>query len=424
MNVKKVIENRHVVLWALFIAAFVLRGWGLSSQPPLIDEVTSAFDATNYLSHGLFGQVMWYHPQLRNIIVYLSGELFGGFSAWGLRFGSLLLASLTVPVLGYLCHALFQRTAAAYLAAFFLCIDPLHIMVSRESFQETTTCFFIVSGVLAAFQCLKNDRMAWGYLSGILFGLASASKWHGLFPWLFSAFTFLFAPWIIPAHTGDRAFHRRALHAAAAFIALPVTVYVAVHIPWLMRGYSLGEFADLQLWLAKHQYYYKSEFYTEDFLSHRAYQWFLWPVAWVDFVSSQGQTYLGIGFGNMLVWWLTLPALAYAIRRWVHQRSFPLGYVVLLFLISYLPLILTTRSIWVFAAPAVLPFAFLLSAYAVSDLLANKKISQRLLWGYLAVALGISAVLYPLATFKTLDYSWARPLADRYSPHQGDLPRH
>ena len=42
---------------------------------------------------------MWYHPQLRNIIVYLSGELFGGFSAWGLRFGSLLLASLTYGLL-------------------------------------------------------------------------------------------------------------------------------------------------------------------------------------------------------------------------------------------------------------------------------------------------------------------------------------
>jgi 4-amino-4-deoxy-L-arabinose transferase-like glycosyltransferase len=416
---KKVLENQHIVLWALFLAALMVRGWGLSAQPPLIDEATSAFDATNYMQHGLLGQVMWYHPQLRNIVVYLSGQLFGGFSAWGLRFGSLLLGSLTIPVLGYLCLALFRRTSAAYLAAFFLCIDPLHIMLSREAFQETTTCFFIVSGVLAAFYCIRDDRVGWGYLAGILFGLASASKWHGLFPWFLSAVVYLLAPWIIPGYPGDRGLLRRSIHACAAFIAIPVTVYVTVHIPWLLRGYSLAEFADLQLWLARHQYVYKSEFYTEGFLSHRAYQWFLWPVAWVDFVFSQGKTYLGIGFGNMIVWWLTLPALVYGIRKWFFERSLPLLYVVLLFLISYLPLILTSRSIWVFAAPAVLPFAFLLSANAISGLLDSKKISNRLLWCYLAVALGVSAVLYPMATFKALDYPFYGPLTRIYSPHQG-----
>lgn len=415
---KKIFENPHVVLWSLCLAGFMMRGWGLASQPPLIDEATSAFDAANYMQHGLFGQVMWYHPQLRNIVVWLSGQVFGGYSAWGLRFGSLFLGSLTIPVLGYLCLALFKRTSAAYLVAFFLCIDPLHIMLSREAFQETTTCFFIVSGVLAAYKCIRNDSFGWGYVAGALFGLASASKWHGLFPWFLSSVVYLFAPWIIPEHKGDRVFIRRAIHSCAAFIAIPVTVYISVHIPWLLRGYSLSEFADLQLWLARHQYYYKSEFYTEGFLSHRAYQWFLWPVAWVDFVFSQGKTYLGIGFGNMIVWWLTLPALVYGMRKWFLERTFPLLYVILLFLISYTPLILTTRSIWVFAAPAVLPFAFLLSAHAITGLLDAKKLSRRLVWGYLGVALAASAVLYPMATFKTLDYPFYGPLTRMYSPHQ------
>lgn len=415
------IPGRHHTLFAaLFLAALLVRGWGLSGQPPLADEVTVALDAVNYLEHGLLGQVMWYHPQLRNIVVYVSGQLFGGFSAWGLRFGSLLLGSLTIPALGYLCLALFKRASAAYLAAFFLCIDPLHIMLSREAFQETTTCFLIVSGVLAAYHCIRNDSIGWGYAAGVLFGLASASKWHGLFPWFLSAVVYLSAPWIIPGHQGDRGLLRRSIHACAAFIAVPVTVYIAVHIPWLLRGYSLAEFADLQLWLAKHQYYYESEFYTEGFLSHRAYQWFLWPVAWVDFVFSQGKTYLGIGFGNMVVWWLTLPALAYGIRKWVRERSFPLLYVVLLFLVSYLPLILTTRSIWVFAAPAVIPFAFLLSANALAELFERKTITPLLLRIYLAVALCVSAILYPLATFRALECDWARPLVEIYSPHRGE----
>lgn len=414
---RRIFDSHHAVLAAFFLAAVVLRGWGLASQPATTDEVIAAFDATNYLKHGLFGQVMWYHPQLRNIVVYLSGELFGGFSAWGLRSGSLFLGSLTVPLLGYLCLALFRRTPAAYLAAFFLCIDPLHIMLSREAFQETTTCFFIVAGALAAYQCIRNDRIGWGYLAGALFGLASASKWHGLFPWFLSAAFYLAAPWIVPGHQGDRSVLRRMLHASAAFVAVPLTVYIAVHLPWLLRGYSLREFAELQVWLAKHQYYYKSEFYTEDFLSHRAYQWFLWPVAWVDFVFQQGKTSLGIGYGNMLVWWLTLPALAYSIRAWIRDRSFPVLYAVLLFLISYLPLLLTTRSIWVFAAPAVIPFAFLLSSNAAAALLEEGRLTRRVLAVYLGLALAVSAFLYPPATFKALDHQLYAPLAEMYSPH-------
>lgn len=409
----------HVLLSALFLAAFLVRGWGLSAQPPLADEVSAALDAVNYRDHGLVGQTMWYHPQLRNIILSLSGWLFGGFSAWGLRFGSLFLGSLSVPLLGYLSYALFQRKTAASLAAFFLCIDPLHIMLSREAFQETTTCFFIVAGVLAAFHCVREDRISWGYVAGLLFGMASASKWHGLFPWFLSAIFFFAAPWIVPRHQGDRSVVRRCIHAFAAFLALPLAVYVAVHIPWLLRGYSLAEFADLQVWLAKHQYYYKSEFYTEGYLSHRAYQWFLWPVAWVDFVFSGGKTYLGIGYGNMIIWWLTLPALIVSAGSWFRERSFPLLYGMLLFLISYLPLVLTTRSIWVFAAPAVIPFAFLLSSNVLAGLLESGKIKRGMLGGYCAAALFVSAFLYPPATFKTLDYPLYESLAGKYSPHRG-----
>ncbi|TAN44942.1 MAG: phospholipid carrier-dependent glycosyltransferase [Nitrospirae bacterium] len=416
--IKNIYGNRHIVLWGIFLLALLVRCYGLSEQPPTDDEVGAASAATNYMSHGLFGQVMWYHPPLRNIVVFISGKIFGGYSAWGLRSGSIIFGSLAVLLLGYLVYGLFGKRLAAYLAAFFLCIDPLHISLSREAFQETTTSFFIVAGVLAAYHGIRKDNVFLAYLSGALFGIASASKWNGLFPWAVSAAAYYAAPWLLNGMEGRRKPFFRSLTVLSAYAAVPLICYIAVYVPWLLRGYSMEEFVKFQLWLVKHQYFYKGTPYTEDILSHSAYQWFLWPVAWVDFVFHQGKAYLNIAFGNYPVWVLTLPALYFAIREWFKSRSFELGYVILMFSASYLPLVFTTRAIWVFIATPVILFAFTLSAYAISALLDNKKISLKFLAIYLFLAVVFSAVMYPMATFGALEYSWMKPIAEIYSPHK------
>jgi 4-amino-4-deoxy-L-arabinose transferase-like glycosyltransferase len=416
--IRKMMSNHHAVLLLIFVAGFILRIYGISLQPPTDDEVGAASAAVNYLEHGLFGQVMWYHPPLRNIVVFISGKVFGGFSAWGLRGGSLLLGSFSVPLLGYLVYGLFGRRSAAYLAAFFLCIDPLHISLSREAFQETTTTFFIVAGVLSSYYGLRRDSFILCCISGALFGLASASKWNGLFPWAVSAAAYYLAPWMLEEMKERRRPFSRLLTVLSAYVAVPFVLYTAVYIPWMMRGYSFPELLSLQMWLVKHQYYWKGTPYTEDILSHRAYQWFLWPVAWVDFVFHQGRSYLNIAVGNYLVWVLTLPSLYYAVREWLRNKSYELGYVIIVFTASYLPLILTTRSIWVFIATPVLLFAFTLSSYAVSSLMERKVIGYRTVAAYLFAAVILSSLLYPMATFRALEYEWMKPVAELYSPHR------
>jgi len=417
--IRNALSNKHIVIWSIFVLGFLLRGYGLSQQPALDDEAAAASAAVNYLSSGNFGVVMWYHPPLRNIVIFLSGELFGGFSAWGLRFGSVLLGSLTVPALGYTAYGLFRDVRISALAAFFLCIDPLHISLSREAFQETTTTFFLVAGVWAAIHAIRKERVLLVYLSGALFGISATSKWHGFFPWTASVAAYLAAPWLIEGQGGDRRLAYRFTTVLAAYVVIPLAIYLAVYTPWLYRGNSLADFFRLQMWLIKHQYIYKGTPYTEDVLSHRAYQWFLWPVAWADFVYYQGKGYLNIAYGNFAVWVLTLPALVFAAKRWMREKTFGLGFTIALFLISYVPLILTTRSIWVFAAPAVISFAFILSAAMITSLMDCSQLPGKALTAYLVCAICVSALLYPLATFKALESSWARPITEMYSPHDG-----
>lgn len=416
----KLQDNHHIVLWAIFLLAFGLRAWGLSDQPPLEDEISAAYSALNYTENGLWSLIMWEHPPLRNVILSATGKIWGGYSAWGLRGGSILLGSLSVPLLGYLAHVLFRNRMITYLCSFFLCIDPLHIALSRQAFQEAMTPCLILAGVISACAGMKRDSLSAVYLSGIFFGLASASKWHGLFPWAVSGLAYLFWPWLRKGEGSESRLFPRLLNFVVGFGVIPLVSYTAVFIPWLNRGYSLTEFMEFQRSLVSANYAHQASAYAESFLLHRAYLWFLWPMAWADFVFHEGRAYLNVAMGNLLVWVLTLPALYYAIRKWIREKEFETGFIVLLFLISYLPLVFTSRGIWVFSAPAVLPFAFILTAYAISGLLESGRISRRVLVSYLVAVSLLSALMYPLSTFRALEYGYLKPVTELYSPHGQD----
>ena len=411
--------NPHLVLFGIFILAFLLRAAGLTDQPPLGDEVASAFSATNYIDNGMLGQIMWNHPPLRNYVVFLSEKIFGEYTSWGLRFGNVLLGSLTVLVLGYLGRALFNNTAG-YLSSFFLCIDPLHIAMSRQAFQESMTPFFIVTAVILSLYAIRSDRILFCFLSGIFFGLASASKWHGFLPWAACAVMYLSTPWLIQGQEERRSFFQRLIVVIAAYIAVPVAVYTATYIPWILKGHSMQEFVDLQKWLVVRQHYHLPSIYDQTILPKNPLYWFLWPTAYPEFVFFEGKPYLTVSMGNFLVWALTFPALIYCMKRWWDKKDFAMGFTLVMFMISYLPLILTKRGIYVFSSPPVIIFAFILTSYVISVLMDKNKISGKLLASYLGVVVAVTALMYPMSTARALDYKYLEPVTEIYSPHKGE----
>ena len=174
---------------------------------------------------------------------------------------------------------------------------------------------------------------------------------------------------------------------------------------------------ELQQWLVVRQYHHQASDYAETYLRKGAYWWFLRPTAWADFVFLEGKAYLTIAMGNFLVWGLTLPALVMSLRRWFSERSFAGGYVIALFLLSYLPLVITTRGIWAFNALSVIPFAFIISAAALMSLIEGGTVTRRQAALYIAAAVAVSALLYPASTMQALDFAYLKPMADAYSPH-------
>ncbi len=410
MNGKK---RLYLIVFGIFLLGLLLRVYGITSQPPTSDEVASAYAAENYIRHGIFGQIMWYHPQLRNILIYISAHISGGYDAWGLKAASLLTGSLSVVLLAALAYSLSGNMVVAWLSAFFLAVDPLHIALSREAVQAAMTPFFILLGVLFSVEGLKRERLLFHYLAGVSFGLATASKWHGLFPWAMMALFALYDR----VKKGESKGLDQWIGLLNAYLLVPVLIYLISYLPWLNRGNDLMDFLRFQMFLVKRQIYHRGPAYAEAFMSHRAWQWFVWPTAWVDFVFLNGRPYLNIAMGNLLVWFLTIPSTVFFFYRWKKQGGRNRLVLLLVFLVSYLPLVFTTRGIWVFSATSVIPFAFLIIAWSTGMLIESGRLKRATLMVYICLVFLLSLVMYPMSTFRAYEHTYLKPIVEHYNPH-------
>jgi len=386
-----------------------LRLYGVAQQPPLLDETNSAFTAENYLQHGLFGPTMPFHPNLRNLVLYASTRL-AGTGAVGLRGPSLLMGTLTIPLLGLVLARLIRDHRAAMLAMFFLAVDPVHVTFSRQAIQEVHTTFLLLVGVWFFLLAYDPDwrlmRPGWLPAAGIAFGLSAASKAHGLFPLVVCLGLAL---WL----AGRSRRTAEMTLVVSSLTALPFAVYLLTYWPWFRRGYRLSEWFPMQ-WAQFGEMIEHAGYTTSSMLDTRPWQWFLRPLmGYGNFTQVEGVPVITIAMGNPLVWLLVLPASVYLFRRQKHR--FAVVVLQLLFWASYLPLALSGRPVWLLSAVAVLPFAFGLVGLWLSRILPHR--ATHWLAAYLSAVLLVSLLLYPMAIGRAWDYGYLRPLAARFNPH-------
>lgn len=406
-------------LFLLLLLAFVLRSYGFSSQPPSADDLSAGLSAIRYMEGGQLGPTMWNHPVLRNILVYLSLQLLGG-GIWGLKIVSLVLGTLSVPLLGAAARRILKDDGAALMAAFFLAVDPLHIDYSRQAVQEVYMPFFILSGILLSMKYMQKmkqtDRTSplLLILSGVSFGLGLASKWYVAFPLLITCACLSYNA---VRDSGDSSGKiSKLIFHFSALIVLPLTIYLLTFAPWFARGYDLSEWAYLQkamsLETATHTGY--NPFTLE--LDHRASLWFIKPVAFADFILDGSRPVVLLGMSNPLVWLLTIPSTIFVLYRGIRERIADHLYLAALFWLTYIPFLLAHRPIWAHSAFSVIPFSFMAVSTSLVSLLKGKRFGRLSLLLYLISVVIIGAPLYLLATGKGLEIGWLRPLVERFRP--------
>jgi hypothetical protein len=167
------------------------------------------------------------------------------------------------------------------------------------------------------------------------------------------------------------------------FIVVPFLVYAATYIPMLMNGHTVGD--AIQLNRSAYEFHSSLESphgYASD--------WYQWPVMrrpvyfFVDPNNSDAKIY---SLGNPAVFWLAIPALAFAAWQALRLRvrlnpesgrvavrgalafaSWPLIFVVLSYLGVWLPWATQPRVLFIYHYLPALTFAILATGYCISRL--------------------------------------------------------
>ena len=369
------------------------------------------------------------HPPLGEWLIG-AGILLFGYEPFGWRIVAVVAGTLSVALLYLLARRLLGSPVAASVAAGLLAIDFLHFVHSRVAMLDVFVTFFSIAAF--TFAVLDRDALLpdagrlsrswlgtpWRFAAGAAAGAAAACKWSGVLA-LFGV-ALLVLIWELGSRRRDRPIAailgtlQRVPSMLLAFGVIPVMVYAASY-----AGVAQGSVFDSPLstdsWLrnvVEQQFLMLRVHVTIP--GHHPYEspgwaWLLvkQPVAYY-FDTFQGRYQEILALGNPLVWWASIPALAFVIYRGVRHRSGmgPEAVIAVGFLVTLLPWLLVVNvrnATFLFYALPTVPFMCLAVTYCLDVLATRWAVGRAAVGVYLAACLAAFAFYYPVLAAVPLD---------------------
>jgi hypothetical protein len=187
-----------------------------------------------------------------------------------------------------------------------------------------------------------------------------------------------------------------------SLLAIPIAVYVASYIPWawienhrLWDGFPAANTGQTLLELTGQMYAYHNNLSDPHAASS---PWWAWPFdlkpVWFYQQSFAGGTAAAIyDAGNLVVWWLGVPAMAFCAWQAFRRRSLALALVTIAFACQWVAWARIDRAAFQYHYYTSLPFVALALAYFLAELWHG---ASRRTW-LLARLAGAAAVLAPAA---------------------------
>lgn len=245
--------RRSTVLLGIIIAvAAVLRFWGLGAGIPYavgVDEPEVIGRAVQMLRSGDYNPRFYDYPGLYiylqmivAVVRFLAGAVAGewrslgeaqmwDFFVWG-RAVTATLGTLTVLLVFQI--GMRWGTRYALLAAGLMAVEPNHVRESHFILTDVPLTFFVTLTFLLSLRAHEHPRASAFAWAGVAAGLATATKYPGVFALLLP----LVAIWMTPATRPSRLAAALVTLAAAGGIFIVAAPYTILDLPGFLDGFA------------------------------------------------------------------------------------------------------------------------------------------------------------------------------------------
>jgi dolichyl-phosphate-mannose-protein mannosyltransferase len=403
-------KSRRIVIVTvvtLIAISTVLRCWHVD-QPKdyMFDEVYYAKDAKAIVD-GRVGpnakknswepgdEVSWPHPEAGKFAIAL-GIALAGDRPVGWRLSSVVAGVVLLCCIYPLARRLGLPRPWALAALLMAAADPLNLVQSRIATLDVFVAMWTVVCILFALRYVQERRSLWLLMSGVVGGLALATKWSGALALVAAAAIVLLAPRLAAQAPEDRApapagetgtpdpppaddQHSRseasgirsswrpvvsgALLAVVCLVAVPLVVYLLSYSQYFWSGHTWSDWRELhrQMWhfnltlSAPHSYASAPVTWIADYR----------PV-WYSFLDTDGMYEGVVATGNPFLWWTAIAALvAVPVASLRGRGSGGALLTAVVVAILYLPWMAVTRTSFLYYMAPVAPMLAILVAQAL-----------------------------------------------------------
>jgi len=400
-------DLRLALFFAVAAAVFRLPFLAFPTEE-YFDEVYHAKSARQYLAGE--NPVEWVHPPTAKLLIATGVAVFG-YEPWAWRLPAALAGIAVAPVFFFFARRVLRTERAAILATVLLLADGVYLVQSRIAMTNIFAVLFQLAAALWLVKLVLEERLRARdmLLFGSFLGLALSTRWTSLWAAGFFGLVFLVV-------RGRRLLRpRELLLLLVAFVVLPVSLYVLSYGPLLAQWHSRGEFQDVgaaleRLWREqKNVWNYHAHLNaTHPYFS----KWWTWPwlyrPTWYFFENKNEVVRGIIAVGNPLIWWLSVPAAAWALVTGARARDPRRLFAGAGFCLLYLPWGLSPRTLnyghYLFEA---IPYACLILAMLLDRFWDEARgPGAPLARSYLAAVIVIFLVFVPLLTALPIPSSW------------------
>ncbi|WP_402843482.1 dolichyl-phosphate-mannose--protein mannosyltransferase [Microbacterium sp. GXS0129] len=379
------------------------------------------------------------HPPLGKWLIAAGMWIFGGASSFGWRFSTALFGVLTVLVVYLIMRRMTRSIAWAAIAAGFVAIDGIAIVMSRVALLDGILTFFVLLGVYFVLldhrpTMARIARSAdsftgptmwnrpWLIAAGIAFGAAGAVKWSGFYALAGFGIYLVAADAFARRRAGIKMWGSAAIgrQAPATFVLLvPVAfvVYLLSWTGWLVTSGGYMRDSDSNPFVALYKYHMDSfSFHVGLSTPHSymspAWQWpflvrptsMFWDSTSCDPDKTNACAEAITSIPNPALWWIGAIATLVLLYGLVRFRDWRYAIVLVGFATSYLPwLAVPERTIFQFYTVIMEPFMMMAIALVLQRLSESGPPDERRAWRIvtgviIAVAVALSVFFLPLWT--------------------------